>query len=183
MSKLGQVSEVMAFAASNPDYWTEFLGGQDYKDVLSQAEMNALEAARLHIEDAIYELLSLCGKVAAERLKDSGIVPKTFQPKATKQNRLVELSPPTGAGDRLYRLTFALTPDDDNEYIRLYVSMVAKKAHVDKLQARMAELGVQATLEGYNLYAPGIVLSAGKPFYELASEAVDALAALLRALG
>jgi hypothetical protein len=88
------VTDIFAFAAEHADYWSEFLSGADYSAVLSGDEMKALEAARLHVEEGIYDLLLACGAKLETKLATQGVATRSFQKGATVKNRKVRLDPP-----------------------------------------------------------------------------------------
>jgi hypothetical protein len=175
------VSDIFAFAARHADYWTEFLSGGDYSDVLSPEEVRALEAARLHIGDLMYDVLLQCGEKLASRLQAQGVVSKAFQPDATKRNRLVRIAPPKPWTDRLYGFQFGFGPDEKKEAILLYGSLVVKKGAMERLKGNLAKNGVKFEVDDYYVYSPGLSLTDGAKVADLAEQASRDLAGLFAA--
>jgi hypothetical protein len=174
------VTDILAFAATHADYWTEFLSGQDYSAVLSGDEMKALEAADRHVREGIYDLLLECGKRLEEKLKGDGVVTRNFQRDATARNRVVRIDPPKGFGDRLYGLEFALVPDDKNEKILLYPRLVVKKGSIDKVKSKLASQKTAFQPDDYYLYGEGVPLEKDASFATLAGTAATTLAAIFQ---
>lgn len=181
---MDKVSDIFAFATGQADYWTEFLSGADYGAILSAEEMKALEAARVHIEDGIYDLLVQCGEKLATRLAAQGMVRRNVQRGATVKNRKIRLDPPKAWRDPLYGLEFQFWADPDGHGVLLYGSLVAKKEHIDRLARNIASSGVQTfKAGGYHIYRPGIRLEEGKAFDVLADKAAEGVAELFVAAG
>lgn len=175
------VTDIFAFAAEHADYWTEFLSGTDYSEILSPDEIKALEAARLHLEDGIYSVLAACGATLAAKLKAQGFTAPTFYRGPTSRNRKVRVAPPAAWKDLLYRLEFEFSPDDENRHVLLYGSLVVKKrGPVDELAKRLAQKNVAFRVDGYYLYAPGVRIEK-TPVTNLAEQVAGGLAALVLA--
>lgn len=175
------VTDIFAFAAKHADYWTEFLSGEDYSAVLSSDEMKGLEAARIHVEEGIYDLLLKCGEKLADKLKAQGVATRGFQRGATVKHRKVRLDPPAAWKDRLYGLEFEFSPDDKNESILMYGSLIVKKGSTDKIAANLAKKGTTFKVDGYFVYGPGTPLELDKSFDDLAEQAAGALAVMFLA--
>ena len=175
------VTDILEFAAQHADYWTEFLSGQDYSNELSPEETKALDAAREHIEEAIYDLLQACGDGLAERLEDYGIPRKAFQRGATSTNRYVRTDAPEPLTEQLYGFRFELSPDKRNERILLYGSLIVKKKFLDEILARLTKAKETFDVADYYLYGPGIPLERERPFRALAGTASETLAKLFTA--
>lgn len=180
MSSMDKVSNVAGFAAANADYWSEFLSGEDYSAVLSTEEIRALEAARVHIEEFVFALLSLCGRLLVEKFKSEGMTSRGFQPGATKRNQLVALGAPPKIAHKFYRLTFSLGPDEANAAVVLYARLVPKKEHLEKIEKKLAEIGETPRVSGYSVFFAGVPLVEGKALREIAETAVDDMAILLQ---
>lgn len=180
---MNAVTDIFAFAAEHADYWSEFLSGADYSAVLSGDEMKALEAARLHVEEGIYDLLLACGAKLEAKLAAHGVASRSFQKGATVKNRKVRVDPPGPWKDRLYGLEFEFSPDDDNKRILLYASLVVMKRSMEKAAATIAAKGgLEFKVDGYYVYGPGRALEKDKTFDVLADEVAGQLAGLFLAL-
>src|SRR5687767_2662402 len=115
-----KVSDVFAFAAENPDYWSDLLSESDYPAELSDAEKRGMTAARAHIDNAIVELLHLCATRFFAEIGSAKARTKTFHETKTAKKRLIKLNAPVSAGTKLYRLEFALWGDaGSREPVRL----------------------------------------------------------------
>jgi hypothetical protein len=141
------VTDVLAFAAEHADYWTEFLSSKaDYGDVVSGDELKALEAARLHIEKAIYDLLVECGAKLAVKLSDHGVISKSFRRGAALKHRRVWVPAPNGFGDRMYGFDFAFSESGDSIVLR--GSLVVKVRLKDRFAQKLAEKAVSFENDG-----------------------------------
>jgi hypothetical protein len=177
------VTDILAFAANHADYWSEFLSGADYSAALSADELKALEAARLHIEEGIYDLLLACGTKLEKRLGVHGVASRNFQKAATLKHRKVRIEPPGSWKDRLYGLEFEFSPDEDNKRILLYGSLVVLKRSQEKIAETIAAKGgLEFKVDVYHLYGPGAALEKDKTFDALADEVAGRLAGLFLAL-
>ncbi len=176
------VSDIFAFAAAQADYWYEFLSGSDYSSILSDDEMKALEAARLHVEEGIYDLLVLSGAKLADKLSKDGVVTRNYQRGATIKWRKIRVDPPAAWKNRLYGFEFEFSPDDKNERVLLYASLVVKIAARDDLAAKLAKQGTAIRVDGYYIYGEGFAVDKDSTFDSLAQRAADALGSLFLAV-
>jgi hypothetical protein len=180
---MNAVTDIFAFAAEHADYWSEFLSGADYSAVLSVDEMKALEAARLHVEEGIYDLLLECGAKLESKLAAHGVSSRAFQKGATAKNRKVRVDAPGPWKDRLYGLEFEFSPDDDNERILLFGSLVVMKRAMEKSAAAIAAKGgLEFKVDGYYIYGPGTPLAKDTTFDALADKVAGGLGGLFLAL-
>lgn len=177
-----KITDVFEFATRHPDYWAEFLTADAYGSELTDEEVIALNAARKHIEEGIFELLRCCGKQLESKLTHAGVVSKRFQPEKTAQNRKVRLDAPAKVGDRLYGLEFSLEADDKNERIQLYALLVPKVAAFDGLRARLRELNVPFEVSGSLIYGGGILIEKDKKIEDLANSAAQSAVELFKCL-
>lgn len=177
------VTDILAFAAEHADYWTEFLSGADYSAVLSGEEMRGLEAARLHVEEGVYDLLLGCGSKLEAKLAANSVASRSFQRGATVKKRKVRVDPPAAWKDWLYGFEFEFSPDDEDKKILLYGSLVVMKRSMDTITAAIAAKGgLTFKVDGYYIYAPGVPLEKDKTFDALAEQVAGALAGLFLAV-
>jgi hypothetical protein len=92
----------------------------------------------------------------------------------------VKIDAPQAVADKLYRFEFALSPDDANEKVLLYASLVVKKRYLDAVSAKLGELKVNPLVDNYHVYAPGIALKKDDHFEALATKAVEAMVKLFQ---
>lgn len=175
---MDSVTEILEFAAENADYWSEFLSGADYSSVLSVDEMKGLEAARLHVEEGIYDLLFAAGAKLESKLKAKGVVSRNFQRGATIKNRKVRIDPPQNFKDRLYGFEFAFLPSEEGRQIQLYGSLVVLKRAKDTFEAAIPKACADLRVEGHYILAPGVRLVRGETFDALAEKAAKPVADL-----
>jgi hypothetical protein len=177
------VSDVFAFAAENPDYWTDLLSDTNYPEELSEAEKRGLAAARAHIDGAVVELLHLCGGRFFEKLGKAKARSKKFYETTTVRKRFVELNAPAGTETKLYRLKFELWGDAfSGEAVRLWTSMVVKKREMPQILTNLAGAGVACTVSGYDVSAAPLTLSKDCAFDDLAKQAADEMIQLMGAV-
>jgi hypothetical protein len=181
---MNTASDIFAFATTYADYWTEFLSGTDYGAILSADEVKALEAARAHIEDSVYELFVQCEEKLATRLAAEGMVRRNVQRGPTIKNRCIRLDPPKAWRGRLYGLEFQFWPDPAGDGVLLFGSLVAKRGHIDNLAQNIASKGTPTFSAGrYHIYQTGISIEEGKRLDELADRAAAGVAELFIAAG
>jgi hypothetical protein len=180
---MSTVSDVLAFAVQNADYWTDLLSGEDYPPELTGAETEALEAARAHIETLTVELLHLAAAKLAEKLGKDAIATPKFKAASTAKNRSIHLPPPSGLDGKLYRIEFALDRSEDGLTIQLYASLVVKKGSLDALRKALTEREIEYEIDDYYVYTPGLPIAKGAAIPTVADEAATAVARLLAGFG
>ena len=180
---MNDISDVFQFASRNPDYWAELLDGGDYGDILDEDDVRALEAGRKHVGSTVVALLTACGKLGIERLreKQNDFATKRFQPGATERKRRVDIPAPARLGKYLYRLEFLLKPDEGANEVMLFGQLVTKKSHKRALEERLAAAGGKYWSRGYVIRTKGIALTEGSSIDAIARAAVDDLVSLFDA--
>ncbi len=177
--RVTKISDVTDFVFQHPDYWTELLAGSNYPDGLTDAEREALDAARDHVEQQVTELLHRCGDLLPQRVPSISKV--NFKKASTASNRRVSLGPPAGRGSELYGVEFGLDVADDGASVQLFASVVVKKGYLDTLRTHLTNSRIDHQVDGYHVYAPGLVMSKDADLAQLADEAITAIKKLVDA--
>jgi hypothetical protein len=175
-----KISDVTAFVFEHPDYWHELLAGSDYPDGLSDAEREALDAAREHVERQVTDLLHECGDKLPSVV--TTFTKRKFKRASTAKNRSIQLDPPAGMTGKLYSVEFGLDVADDGATVRLFASVVVKKGYLQTLLTNLNNSGTDHQVDGYHVYVPGMVMVKDAEFSSLADEAVRAMTKLVEAV-
>ncbi|MFG6468414.1 hypothetical protein [Roseateles sp. BYS87W] len=174
----GTVTDVLAFAAKYTDYWDEILDGEPtYDSVLSAEELKAFEAARVHINESVYDLLKLCGDKLTEcaRLDKQEFPMPRFQRDKTQQKRRVQVLKQATNPGKIYGAFFSLEGNADG-VVKLYASVSVYKEIIESVKDSLKTEGVEfGEYDGYCIYSPGIELKQSLPFSALAEKAAQHL--------
>ena len=174
---MDKVSDVLVFTLRNPDYFAEFLSGDSLPDELTADEKAALNAARAHVEEAICDLLHLCGERIAS---DCGAAATGYYRASTRKNRTVRVKPPKGKEKRLYGIGIGVRPVSGA--LKLSVWLETKKESQDQIVRKLDELGVAYEKDGYFVYGSAVDINLDDPFDSLADRASGAAKLLMRAV-
>ncbi|MDI1476414.1 hypothetical protein [Polyangium sp. y55x31] len=141
---MNSVSDILAFVATQPDYWTDLLADLKLPKELSAKEREGLTAAREHIDLAVVTLLKLCASTFLQTLGEKRAQKKSFLSGATAKNRKIELNPPDGTSPKLYRLEFSLWGDAGTKQpVGLWATAVVKKKYSQYIQAELTKAKVE----------------------------------------
>jgi hypothetical protein len=180
---MDSVSDVLAFVASQPDYWTDLLTEVELPKELSPEEREGLIAAREHIDLAVVALLRLCASAFYEALGEERARKKSFYEGTTAKNRRVDLNPPKDTEAKLYRLEFELWGETaTGQPVCIWASLVAKKKYSPQIQAELVKAKVEHSTSDYHISATPVQLTEGRSFSELAKEAAEKMIALVLAV-
>jgi hypothetical protein len=170
---LNTISDITAFAAEHPDYWTDFRTDAELPDDLSDAIREAVDAAREHVRTIVIALLQRAGALLPTLAGDPPVKPKRFNHGPTSRNWHIEFPAPAGTGHRLYGIAFLLRRFRDTGPIALFGVLQAKKREgitpiVNSLRADKQRYDEN----GYHIWVPGgAALTEGRPIDEVALEA------------
>lgn len=173
------ITDIFEFAATNTDYWTEFLSGGDYPNELTEEETQALTAARQHVDELIVEILHATGEKFIELAR---CPTKRFNAKNTTANRSITIPRPAGLERRLYGIAFSLDPNDAGTAVALHASLDVKMGSMEALCQTLSECNVQHSIDHHHVYAPGIAIVAHTNVADLATRSANQAMALLQPL-
>lgn len=179
-----RISDVMAFAATHDDYWSELVGtesGYD-DDVLAPEDIEALLAARAHVHESILRLLIACRDKFVEQQASRGFTGGKVKRPSTIAKRRLAVRAPSKYAKELYRLELVLRAPGGTREVRLYGQLIVKQEHRDALERRAEASKLGHVAGGYVIRGLGVPLEKDALVADVAARVASELSALFEAV-